>query len=114
MPAWHRLGEPKSTGLVQGIAQQCIIKHATCTDDGLFWHAVAEAIGVCADPEIEVVDLLPSHLFLVLASDGVFEFMSNDDVVQLVRAAPILAMRACQYHAPMPCLIGAAAWLVMW
>lgn len=46
--------------------------------------SVAEAIGVCAEPEVEVLNLGPSHLFLVLASDGVFEFMSNDDVVQLV------------------------------
>ncbi|KAK9814008.1 hypothetical protein WJX73_008908 [Symbiochloris irregularis] len=50
--------------------------------------SVAEAIGVCAEPEIETVDLVPAHRFLVLASDGVFEFMSNDDVVQLVLAHP--------------------------
>ena len=56
--------------------------------------AVAETIGVCAEPEIETLDLIPAHLFLVLASDGVFEFMSNDEVVQLVRL--------CSLHAPAP------------
>ena len=55
--------------------------------------AVAEAIGVNAIPEIEVVNLVPSHLFLVLASDGVFEFMSNEDVVQLVRCSSCLLPR---------------------
>ena len=64
--------------------------------------AVAEAIGVCAVPEVEVVNLLPSHLFLVLASDGVFEFMSNDDVIQLVGGAlpPSLCMRLLTLIAP--------------
>lgn len=48
---------------------------------------MAEAIGVCADPEIEVVELTAPCVFLVLASDGVFEFLSNDDVIQLVRGS---------------------------
>ena len=53
--------------------------------------AVAEAIGVCADPEVEVVELQLQHQFLVLASDGVFEFMSNDDVVQLVGRSTLIS-----------------------
>jgi Protein phosphatase 2C len=44
----------------------------------------AEGIGVVADPEVRVVRISPSHLFFVLASDGVFEFLSSQAVVDMV------------------------------
>ena len=49
--------------------------------------AAAERLGVVAEPEIVSRPLSASVAFVVLASDGVFEFMSNQEVVDLVRAA---------------------------
>ncbi|KAF6145206.1 hypothetical protein GIB67_041401 [Kingdonia uniflora] len=45
----------------------------------------AEKIGVVAVPEVSMVQLTPNHLFLVVASDGVFEFLSSQAVVNMVR-----------------------------
>ncbi|GAB2266384.1 hypothetical protein Dimus_001393 [Dionaea muscipula] len=44
----------------------------------------AETIGVIAVPEVKVVQLTADHLFFVVASDGVFEFLSSQAVVDLV------------------------------
>lgn len=46
--------------------------------------SVAESIGVVATPEIVVLELNPIHPFFVIASDGVFEFMSSQAVVDMV------------------------------
>ncbi|KAK6913847.1 PPM-type phosphatase-like domain [Dillenia turbinata] len=46
--------------------------------------STAEKIGVIAVPEVLTVQLTPSHLFLVVASDGVFEFLSSQTVVNMV------------------------------
>lgn len=46
--------------------------------------SVAETIGVVANPEIVVFELTPNHPFFVLASDGVFEFLSSQTVVEMV------------------------------
>lgn len=46
--------------------------------------AVAESIGVVATPEIVVLELNPIHPFFVIASDGVFEFLSSQAVVDMV------------------------------
>ncbi|KAF7819783.1 protein phosphatase 2C and cyclic nucleotide-binding/kinase domain-containing protein isoform X1 [Senna tora] len=46
--------------------------------------SVAESIGVVANPEIVVFELTPTHPFFVLASDGVFEFLSSQAVVEMV------------------------------
>ena len=46
--------------------------------------AAAERIGVIPDPEVRPRALTPSDRFLILASDGVWEFMSNQDTVDLV------------------------------
>ena len=40
-----------------------------------------------AEPEIVSRQLSAAVAFVVLASDGVFEFMSNQEVVDLVRPA---------------------------
>lgn len=46
--------------------------------------AAAEAIGVIADPEISSGSVSADTPFVVLASDGVFEFMQDQTVVDLV------------------------------
>ena len=48
--------------------------------------AVAEDIGVIADPEVASADISGETPIIVLASDGVFEFMRDQVVVDLVRA----------------------------
>ncbi|KAF9607148.1 hypothetical protein IFM89_032370, partial [Coptis chinensis] len=46
--------------------------------------SIAEKIGVISVPEVSMVQLTPSHLFFVIASDGVFEFLSSQVVVNMV------------------------------
>ncbi|KAI4347089.1 hypothetical protein L6164_007938 [Bauhinia variegata] len=46
--------------------------------------SIAESIGVVATPEIVVFELTANHPFFVLASDGVFEFLSSQTVVEMV------------------------------
>lgn len=46
--------------------------------------SIAETIGVVANPEIVALELTPDHLFFVIASDGVFEFLSSQAVVDMV------------------------------
>ncbi|KAE8667964.1 putative protein phosphatase 2C 65 [Hibiscus syriacus] len=48
--------------------------------------STAETIGVIAVPEIKVVRLTPNHLFFVVASDGVFEFLPSQTVVNMASA----------------------------
>lgn len=45
---------------------------------------VAERIGVIAVPEVLVMELTSKHPFFVVASDGVFEFLSSQAVVDMV------------------------------
>jgi serine/threonine protein phosphatase PrpC len=47
--------------------------------------SVAERIGVNAVPEVRTLELSPAHAFFVVASDGVFEFLSSQTVVDMVR-----------------------------
>lgn len=47
--------------------------------------SIAESIGVVANPEIVVLELTQDHPFFVIASDGVFEFLSSQAVVDMVR-----------------------------
>ncbi|CAI0390200.1 unnamed protein product [Linum tenue] len=47
--------------------------------------SIAETIGVVANPEIVVMELSAQHPFFVIASDGVFEFLSSQTVVDMVR-----------------------------
>uniref|UniRef100_A0A5B6YSP9 protein-serine/threonine phosphatase n=1 Tax=Davidia involucrata TaxID=16924 RepID=A0A5B6YSP9_DAVIN len=44
----------------------------------------AEMIGVVADPEVSMVQLTNKHPFFVVASDGVFDFLSSQIVVDMV------------------------------
>ncbi|CAI0466481.1 unnamed protein product [Linum tenue] len=45
--------------------------------------STAEKIGVIAEPEVSVVQLTHDHVFFVVASDGVFEFLSSQVVVDM-------------------------------
>ncbi|GAU11073.1 hypothetical protein TSUD_196970 [Trifolium subterraneum] len=44
---------------------------------------LAETIGVVATPEVSIKKLTPNHLFFVVASDGIFEFLSSQTVVDM-------------------------------
>ncbi|KAK8970253.1 Protein phosphatase 2C and cyclic nucleotide-binding/kinase domain-containing protein [Platanthera guangdongensis] len=46
--------------------------------------SVAESIGVVGAPEIYTFELTANHPFFVIASDGVFEFLSSQSVVEMV------------------------------
>lgn len=46
--------------------------------------AVAEDIGVIPDPEITIVNLTPNQPFAILATDGVWEFISSQKAVDIV------------------------------
>jgi serine/threonine protein phosphatase PrpC len=47
--------------------------------------AISHTVGVIADPEIIVHDILDEDLFVLWASDGVWEFVSNDEAVHIIR-----------------------------
>lgn len=55
-----------------------------------FFLVAAERIGVNAEPEISVRRIEPNVEFLVIASDGVFEFMSSQKVVDMVRSQSLM------------------------
>ncbi|XP_052191223.1 probable protein phosphatase 2C 35 isoform X2 [Diospyros lotus] len=46
--------------------------------------STAEKIGVIAEPEVSMFQLTPNHPFFVVASDGVFEFLPSQTVVEMV------------------------------
>lgn len=47
--------------------------------------SVAKSVGVIAEPEIKVVgNLAPSDKFIVLASDGVWDRLSNEEVMTII------------------------------
>jgi len=58
--------------------------------------AVAEDLGVVAEPEILERELASSDKYLIIASDGVFEFMTNQMVADLAvsRNDPLIACKA--------------------
>ena len=45
---------------------------------------IAQSVGVSPIPEIFEFKVHESDTFIVIASDGVWEFLSNDDVAKLV------------------------------
>jgi serine/threonine protein phosphatase PrpC len=45
---------------------------------------VAHTAGVISEPENFQVDLTPDDHFMVVASDGLWEFMSNDEVINMI------------------------------
>ena len=60
----------------------------------------ATALGIIAHPCIATVELGPQDEFLVLATDGVWEFLENDVVIEIVKKhhdAGKPAYEACKY-----------------
>lgn len=45
---------------------------------------VATSVGVIPDAEVLEYDLTPQDKFLLIGSDGVFEFLSNEDLVKII------------------------------
>ncbi|CBZ49543.1 hypothetical protein NCLIV_000410 [Neospora caninum Liverpool] len=46
--------------------------------------SLAASVGVIGEPEILVASLTPQDDFIVIASDGLWEFMTNEEVAQIV------------------------------
>jgi serine/threonine protein phosphatase PrpC len=40
-------------------------------------------VGVIPDPEIIEYEVTPDDIYMVIASDGVWEFLSNDKVAEI-------------------------------
>mmetsp|Transcript_5720 Transcript_5720/g.9811 ORF Transcript_5720/g.9811 Transcript_5720/m.9811 type:complete len:361 (-) Transcript_5720:55-1137(-) len=49
-----------------------------------FGDEVASKVGVTAEPEILELDMCPDDRFIVLASDGVWEFLANEEIAKIV------------------------------
>lgn len=49
-----------------------------------FGDGVAARVGVHADPEMREIELTKEDKFIVLASDGVWEFLRNEDVGRII------------------------------
>jgi len=45
---------------------------------------IAQSVGVTSDPEIKEFTLNLNDRFIVIASDGVWEFLQNEDVAKIV------------------------------
>ena len=45
---------------------------------------MAKKVGVCAEPEILHWDLTENDRFAIVASDGVFEFITSQNVVDMI------------------------------
>ena len=63
---------------------------------------LAHSVGVSSQPDLFYVALKPEHKWVVLASDGLWEFMSNDEVVGIV------AKHAGAVHAALDALVAEA------
>ena len=46
--------------------------------------SVAESVGVISEPEIIIKDLDSTAKYIVLASDGVWDYLSGDDIIDIV------------------------------
>ena len=49
-----------------------------------FGDLIAHGVGVSTDPEVIKYEMQPEHKYMVIASDGVWEFLSNEEVGQIV------------------------------
>ena len=45
---------------------------------------IAHTVGVISEPGISVLDLFPADKFIILASDGVWEFISSQEAVEMI------------------------------
>ena len=67
-----------------------------CAFTRSFGDREGERIGVFAEPEITVHELTPRDRLVVLASDGVFEFLTNQQVIDLIADFPNDPLAACR------------------
>lgn len=67
----------------------------------------AERIGVFAEPEVVTKQLSAQHPFIVIASDGVFEFLSSQSVVDMVSGVVLVVAAGkigqCKARDGQPC-----------
>ena len=49
-----------------------------------FGDDIVRPVGVIGDPEIREIELLEQDKFVIMASDGVWEFMSNREVIDII------------------------------
>jgi len=52
-----------------------------------FGDSIAEELGVFAEPETLKYEMTSADQYLIVASDGVWEFLTNKQVVSITRAA---------------------------
>ena len=45
---------------------------------------VAKSVGVCSEPEIKVYPISQNDKFLIVASDGLWDRIPNDEVTRIV------------------------------
>ena len=57
--------------------------------------ALAQGIGVFAEPEMSELTLNSQHKFLILASDGIWEFITNQEAVDILEKNRESPLRAC-------------------
>ena len=50
-----------------------------------FGDEVGHEVGVIVNPEIEEYEFVNEDKFIVLASDGIWEFISNEEVINIVK-----------------------------
>jgi serine/threonine protein phosphatase PrpC len=76
---WHPAGDYPGTAFTRSIGD-----------------SVAEDLGVFAEPEMLTREVLPEDKIIVLASDGVFEFLTNQSVIDICAkfSDPLEACRA--------------------
>jgi serine/threonine protein phosphatase PrpC len=60
-----------------------------------FGDSIAEELGVYAEPEILKYEMTPDDKFMIVASDGVWEFITNKDVVEIAKKADDPQEAAC-------------------
>ena len=76
-------------------------KYPGCAFTRSLGDAAAEAVGVTAEPELLSRQLTENDEILILASDGIFEFLTNQEVLDMSRSCGT-PLRACE------CLVEAA------
>ena len=55
---------------------------------------LSESLGVYAEPELTTHQMVKEDEYIVVASDGIWEFMTNQQCLDLITSSPTLEM-AC-------------------
>ena len=45
---------------------------------------IAHSVGVATEPEVKRFELQPEDKFMIIASDGVWEFLTNETIAKIV------------------------------